>query len=182
MEGFKWAVLILPGISFLGVFLLYVHFNNQVKDRATYREFVMIIALTAFLLNLAWELLHGPLYEGYQYDWSHIRMCLLASVTDMLTLLIMLFGFGLFYGTIFWTRKLSWEKVLLIIITGGTGTILLERWHIATGHWMYAEAMPMVPFVEVGLTPLLQFTILPIVIFIVGNVLLKNIYRIKKIE
>lgn len=175
MEGFKWVVLILPGISLLGVLLLYIHFNNRVKDKATYRKFIMIITLTAFLLNLAWELLHGPLYEGYQYNWSHIRMCLLASVTDMLTLLIMLFGFGLFYGTIFWTRKLNLGNVLLIMITGGTGTILLERWHIATGHWKYTEAMPMVPFVEVGLTPFLQFTILPIVIFIVGNILLKKI-------
>ena len=171
MEGFKWAVLILPGVSLLGVILLYFYFKNTVKDKVAYRYYIWTIALTAFFLNLVWELLHGPLYEGYQYDWPHIRMCLVASVTDMLTLLIMLFGFGLFYKNIYWAQNLSFDKILLIVITGGTGTTLLERWHIATGHWEYAAAMPMVPFVEVGLTPLLQFTILPIIIFIIGKAL-----------
>ncbi len=66
---------------------------------------------------------------GYQYTWDHISMCLIAAVTDMLTTLIMLFGFGLFYKNIFWSLKLNLSKILLIILTGGTGTVLLERRH-----------------------------------------------------
>ncbi len=171
MEQFQWAVLILPAISILGVGLMYFYFRNEVDNKSGYTAFVVNIALTALVLNTAWELLHGPLYEGYQYTWDHISMCLIAAVTDMLTTLIMLFGLGLFYRNIFWPLKLNLSKILLIIVTGGTGTILLERWHIATGHWEYAQSMPIVPWLEVGLTPLLQFTVLPIFVFVIGRML-----------
>lgn len=156
---------------------MYFYFRNEVKNKSGYRLFVLNIALTALVLNIAWELLHGPLYEEYQYTWDHISMCLIAAFTDMLTTLIMLFGFGLFYKNIFWILKLNLSKTLLIIVTGGTGTILLERWHIATGHWEYAEKMPIVPWVEIGLTPLLQFTALPIFIFVIGRMLSNNQLR-----
>ena len=174
MEQFKWAILILPSISLIIVVLLYLNFKNIVNNKSSYKRFIMSIALTAFLFNIVWELLHGPLYEGYQYNWNHIRMCLLASLTDMLTLLVMLFGFALFYVNIYWTKKMDVGKIILIVATGGTGTILLERWHIATGHWIYAEGMPILPIADVGLTPFLQFTVLPIVIFIVGGTISKK--------
>jgi len=177
MEQFQWAVLVLPIISIMGISLMYFYFRNEVENKSSYRFFVLNIALTALLLNTIWELLHGPLYKGYQYDWGHISMCLIAGVTDMLTTLIMLFGFGLFYKNIFWILKLSLSKILLIIVTGGTGTILLERWHIATGHWEYAENMPIVPWVEIGLTPLLQFTLLPLFVFVIGRMLSNNHLR-----
>ncbi|MBK5214449.1 MAG: hypothetical protein JJE55_12405 [Flavobacteriaceae bacterium] len=174
MEQFKWAILILPVISLIGVVLMYLYFRNKVKNEFTYKYFISTFALTAFLFNIGWELLQGPLYEGYQYDWNHIRMCLLASVTDMLTLLVMLFGLGLFYKNIFWIQKLSVGKIILIVVSGGTGTILLERLHIAIGYWEYAKAMPILPIVDVGLTPFLQFTVLPIAIFIVGEIIYRK--------
>ncbi|SDR68058.1 hypothetical protein SAMN04487764_0216 [Gillisia sp. Hel1_33_143] len=171
MEEFNLAVLILPGFSIIGVLLMYWYFRKKIKDKWVYNYYVVSIALIALVFNTIWELLHGPLYKGYQYDWEHISICLMAAFTDMLTTLIMLYGFGLFYENIFWIRKLKLSKIILVIITGGTGTILLERWHIAEGHWTYAENMPIVPWIEVGLTPLLQFTILPIVIFLVGRII-----------
>lgn len=182
MEQFKWAILILPVISLIIVVLMYLHFRNMVNNKFAYKCFIINIALTAFLFNLMWELLHGPLYEEFQYDWNHIRMCLLASVTDMLTLLVMLFGLGLFYKNTFWTQKLSLGKIIIIVVTGGTGTILLERWHITTGHWMYAEGMPILPIVEVGLTPFMQFTVLPILIFIVGGIVSRKSFRSLKFQ
>lgn len=182
MEQFKWAILILPLISLIGVILLYLYFNNRVTNKYRYTYYIVNIALIAFLFNICWELFHGPLYEGFQYDWSHIRMCLLASVTDMLTLLVMLFGLGIFYKNIFWSQKLSTYKIIMIMITGGTGTILLERWHIATNHWKYAEEMPLLPIIDVGLTPFLQFTLLPIVIFIIGGIISRNSFRNRKFQ
>ena len=101
MEQFQWAVLVLPIISIVGISLMYFYFRNEVENKSGYGLFVLNIALTALVLNIAWELLHGPLYEGYQYTWDHISMCLLAAFTDMLTTLIMLYGFGLFYKNIF---------------------------------------------------------------------------------
>lgn len=54
------------------------------------------IALLAFVLNLIWELAHGPLYEGYVYDFQHISFCTLASVADMLMALLLYMGFAFF--------------------------------------------------------------------------------------
>ena len=57
-------------------------------------------------------------------------------------------------------------------IIGGTGAILAEIRHLSAGNWAYTESMPVLPFVSVGIVPVLQFMILPVVIFYVSLYLL----------
>jgi hypothetical protein len=51
------------------------------------------------------------------------------------------------------------------MLTGGTGAVLAEVWQLSIGTWSYASAMPLIPVVNVGLSPVLQFMILPIFIY-----------------
>jgi hypothetical protein len=51
------------------------------------------------------------------------------------------------------------------MLIGSAGAVLAEIRHLSIGTWSYADAMPLIPVVHVGLSPVLQFTILPILIY-----------------
>ena len=169
MEALSLDIFVVPTIALTAVVLLYLYFAKQVRDKKNYNNYIIGIAVIAFSFNFIWELAQGPLYEGFEYDWQHISFCALASVADMLMVLILLFGFGLVYKNVFWTRSMGINKIFPLIFIGSAGAILGEIWHTSRGDWVYAEAMPIVPWVNVGLSPLLQFAVLPYLIFVIGK-------------
>lgn len=167
MEGLSLDIFIVPAIVLVLVVLFYLHFAKQVPDKKNYRDYTLGVGLIAFSLNFLWEVGQGPLYEGFGYDAQHIMFCALASIADMLMVLILLFGFGLLYRDVFWINYLGPKRILILIMAGTVGAITAEMWHISRGDWGYAEAMPMVPWVQVGLSPVLQFAVLPLLIFLI---------------
>lgn len=169
MEALSLDIFIVPVIAVICVVLLYIHFANQVRDKKNFRDFIIWIAVIAFSLNFIWELLQGPLYEGFEYDWQHVSFCALASIADILMVLILLFGFGLIYRNVFWMNFLSPKRILLLVMVGTVGAAIAEMWHTSQGDWTYAEAMPIVPGVGVGLSAVLQFAVLPALIFFTGK-------------
>jgi hypothetical protein len=109
-------------------------------------------------LHYPWELAQSQLYEGTKSTRGVFWHCFVASLGDgLLTLLIV--GFvavfrqdlpragPLTYGA------LSITGAATAIAVEWVGTRLLER-------WAYADAMPTVPSLEVGLPPLLQMALL----------------------
>ena len=92
----------------------------------------------------------------------------------MLMVYVLLFGFALNYKNIFWIRELNSWRILWLMLAGSVGAILAEVRHLAAGNWSYAETMPLMPWVEAGLLPVLQFTLLPVFIFLLTNKLLKK--------
>ena len=119
----------------------------------------------AYLFNLIWEVSQGFLYEGYIYDFKHISFCALASVADVFMVYLLYFLFSLLYRNVFWIQNLTLGRGLFLIVVGGLGAIFAETRHLAAGHWAYAESMPLLPFVKAGLAPVLQFMVLPILIY-----------------
>jgi len=163
------SIFIAPTLALGLDILLYVFFAKNVQDKRNYRHYITVLAVGAFLVNFIWELAQGPLYEGFEYDWKHISFCGLASIADMLMVLILFFGIGLMYKNVFWTKKMGTNKVLLLALVGFLGAILSEFWYITRGDWSYADTMPLMPFVDVGVSPVLQFTVLPWLIFLIGR-------------
>ena len=51
------------------------------------------------------------------------------------------------------------------MVVGGTGAVVSEMAHLATGNWAYTASMPLIPVIGVGVTPVLQFTVLPVLIY-----------------
>ena len=163
------GIFIVPTIVFSVVMFLYFYFKKQVEQKKDYWRTVITIAMTAFMFNLIWEIAQGPLYGGFEYDLNHISFCALASVADMLMVLILFFAFALIYNDVFWTGNMGIKRIGSLILVGGTGAIFAEIWHTARGDWSYAETMPMVPLAEVGLLPVLQFALLPWLVFYTSN-------------
>lgn len=172
MNELSMGIFIVPTMALVLVIILYFHFFKKEDDKLNYRQYIIIVATVGFLLNLIWELAHGPLYKGFKYDFSHISLCTLASITDMLTLLLLFFVFSLVLKNVYWIEQLSFSNSLLLMLVGGLSAALVEIWHINRGDWLYAESMPLIPIVKAGVSPVLQFTILPIIIFILSKKLI----------
>ncbi|MEO6136116.1 MAG: hypothetical protein ABIP35_13250 [Ginsengibacter sp.] len=130
-----------------------------------FNRFVITTIFLAFVFNVAWEILQIPLFKGGVYEWQHILFCVLASVADVLTVLLIYFGFALIYKNALWVKSVHTTRIILLILTGGAGAVLAEVWHLSIGTWSYAGTMPLIPIVNVGLSPVLQFMILPILIY-----------------
>ncbi len=173
MELLSPALFLVPTLALTLTLIAYFYFARQVQERRTYRLYVASVAGTAYLLNVVWEVSQGFLYQGYQYDFKHISFCALASVADVLMVFMLLYGFALIYGNVYWTRSMKPIQIAVLMLTGGLGAIVAETLHTGRGSWSYAEAMPLLPWVGVGLTPVLQFTLLPLIIFLVCRKMIK---------
>ena len=174
MEELSLGIFVVPTIALTLIILGYLFFAKRVKDKRNYAKFIVAVAVTAFSLNFIWELAQGPLYEGFEYDFKHISFCALASVADMLMVFILLFAFGLIYKEVYWMQSWGLKRTVLLVIVGFFGAILAEVWHTARGDWAYADAMPRLPIAEVGISPVLQFTILPWLIFLICKKFIKK--------
>ena len=56
-------------------------------------------------------------------------------------------------------RSAMW---VLLVATGAISATVVERFAIATGRWAYNELMPVLPLVNVGLWPVVQTSVLPV--------------------
>lgn len=173
MNNLSFSIFVVPVITLTLVITLYIHFFRKVADKRNYQYFIATTAIVAFLLNFVWEVAQGFLYEGYKYDWEHISFCALASVADMLMVIVLFFLFGLIYKNVYWIRHLKYTRTLILILVGFLGAVLAEMWHTWRGDWSYADTMPILPLVEVGVSPVLQFSILPLAVFIISRKILK---------
>ena len=125
------------------------------------------VAVFALLLNFAWEILQAPLYAGMA-DMPHAQVtkaCLQAIVGDAV---IMLFAYGVVAVAARSRRWIvaaeGWQLALFIVI--GVSITAAIEW-LATrgqwiGNWNYLLTMPLVPGIRIGLAPLLQWVVLPL--------------------
>ncbi len=165
MPPFSLSITIIPAVAMLLDTLLYVFLLRQTNEKRAFNRFVITTILLAFFFNVAWEILQIPLFKGGLYKWDHILFCIIASVADVIIVLLIYFGFALIFKNTFWADTLNSKRIVLLIFTGGAGAVLAEVYHLSIGTWSYASSMPIIPVVDVGLSPVLQFMILPILIY-----------------
>jgi hypothetical protein len=165
MRSLSLSITIIPAIAILLDTVLYVFLLRHTNQKKIFRQIVVTTILFAFVFNEAWEILQMPLFKGGVYDWQHILFCVLATVADVIMLLIIYFGFALIYKNAFWVKNLKTNRIIFLLLTGGAGAVLAEIRQLSIGTWSYTDAMPLIPVVHVGLSPVLQFMILPILVY-----------------
>lgn len=124
------------------------------------------IAVFGLLLNYPWEFLQVPLFEGMPEarHWDAIKTCTRATLGDAAIMLIAYWSVSLATGSRNWLLAPNTRRILMFAGTGVVITIAIERLALAGawfGGWQYSSLMPVVPGVEVGLSPLLQWIVLP---------------------
>ena len=158
----KPIIFLLPIIALTLGAILYVLSLKAATEKKVFKRFIFNVGIIAFVLNLVWELIQTPLYKDGSYSISHITFCALGSVADSIMVLLLYLVLALIFRNPFWVQHVKWQMITLVILTGGIGAILSERRHISIGSWAYADSMPIIPFLNVGLSPVLQFMILPL--------------------
>lgn len=103
MELLSSALFLVPTLALALAVTAYFYFARRVHEGRTYRLYVASVAGTAYVLNFAWEVSQGFLYQSDQYNLKHISFCALASVADVLMVFMLLYGFALIYGNVYWT-------------------------------------------------------------------------------
>lgn len=116
------------------------------------------------LLHFAWEMMQVPWFEGMT-EASHgavVWLCTRATLGDVVIGLAAFWIACVVAGDRQWIVQGRRTPLLVMLFTGVVVTLAFE-W-LATGpleRWQYAEPMPIIPIVGVGLTPLLQWLLLP---------------------
>ena len=122
------------------------------------------VAVFSFLLHFVWEFIQLPTYEGMaeMSHWEGTKLCLSATFGDV--------GFALtaFWVTAiaargrYWMRLPSGWHILVFTAVGVALTVGFEYYYTqVSGRWRYSNLMPLVPPFGTGLSPLLQWLIIP---------------------
>jgi hypothetical protein len=133
------------------------------------------IALVGFALNFVWEMLQMPLFMGMDPGALNTwLLCLEATVGDVVTILF-IFGLGrLVFGRWDWPERFTIIRVLYLALVGASFAIYFEITALRAGRWAYSELMPLLPWLPIGIVPIIQMMILPYLSYRIG---LKLAYR-----
>lgn len=174
MNDIKPIIFLIPVIVLILVSAIYFYLVKKTTDRKLFNKFIFTMVIFALLLNFAWELIQIPLYKNPAYDIKHIAFCALASLADVLMVLLLYFGLAFIFKDPFWIQDLKPKRVLLLVLIGGVGAVLSEMRHLSLGSWGYDDSMPVIPVVNAGISPVLQFMTLPLVIYFLSYERLKK--------
>jgi hypothetical protein len=119
--------------------------------------------LASAVLHLAWEIVQLPLYSIWSEPISKrafaVVHCTLGDL--MIAGLTLLTAFAML-GTSSWPRSGTRAVWLLLLILGVGYTVYSEWLNVSVrGSWSYADMMPVIPLLGTGLTPLLQWIVVP---------------------
>lgn len=174
MSNIKPVIFLIPVIALTFTAILYFSLLKKATDKKAFNKIISTIIVLSFLLNFAWELIQIPLYIPSLYSLEHIAFCALASLADVIMVLLLYFGFVLLFRNPLWMEHLNWKRIAIVTLGGGTGAVLAEIRHLSLGTWAYSDSMPIIPVINVGISPVLQFMILPLLVYLLSFYYLKN--------
>ncbi|PWG64517.1 hypothetical protein DEM34_04095 [Spiribacter halobius] len=122
------------------------------------------VALFAFLLNYPWEFLQVPFFRDMPTanHWDAIVFCTRAAGGDALIALAGFWIVALVWKTRGWILRPRFAHVAVFVLVGVLTTVAFE-WHatVVAERWTYASNMPVIPVIGTGLSPVLQWVVLP---------------------
>ncbi len=95
--------------------------------------------------------------------WEAIIFCTRATLGDVLIFLGAFWTVALIFRDRNWIRFPFGSAFIIFIAVGVAVTVVME-WHatIVAERWQYDEIMPVLPLLGIGISPLLQWIILPV--------------------
>jgi hypothetical protein len=127
------------------------------------RRYVCVIVVG----NLAWEFAQLPLYTLWKTSTPNeiIFAMLHCTAGDMLIAGTRLVGSLLLLGTSEWPRARFLPVAAATSISGVSTTAYSEHLNTARGAWTYSDLMPVLSDTGIGLAPLAQWIVIPILAF-----------------
>ncbi|KAB2919075.1 MAG: hypothetical protein F9K29_07530 [Hyphomicrobiaceae bacterium] len=115
--------------------------------------------------NLVWEIAQFPLYTIWRDGTrDHLLLALMhGPVGDMFIAAAALMAALAIFGDSRWPNAAFLRVAAAAVVFGLAYTIYSEWMHVEVRHtWTYSELMPRVPPLGTGLSPLLQWPVVPI--------------------
>lgn len=119
------------------------------------------------VLHLVWEVVQLPLYTIWSEPIPKQAFAVLhCTAGDLMIAGLALLAALALAGRAEWPRSRA-TTVWLLLLTIGAGYTIYSEWLnvYMRGNWAYAAAMPVLPFIGTGLSPLLQWIIVPTAAF-----------------
>ena len=114
--------------------------------------------------NLAWEILQLPLYSIWTTGTARKMAFAVIHCTggDVLIALSALTLALVFVGTKRWPADATAGSVVTLAL--GVGYTIFSEWLniVVRAGWAYSDLMPVVPIINIGLAPLLQWILIPL--------------------
>lgn len=127
--------------------------------------------LFALLLNYPWEFIQAPLFEGMaeRPHWEAVKACTQAAVGDAVIMVVSYWGVAALGRDRAWISGPRSLDVMLFSSIGVGITVVIELlvlhgWWVSG--WRYSAAMPVIPGLGVGLVPVLQWVVLPLLVVV----------------
>ena len=133
------------------------------------RNIELNLVVFALLLNFPWEILQAPLFVGMADGpfIDAIKGCAQGTLGDAVIMLLAYWTVSVVAGSRNWILAPNGRQLFLFVAIGVLITASIE-WLAIRGYWVqnwnYSQAMPVVPGIEVGISPLLQWIILPLLV------------------
>lgn len=137
------------------------------RERSLFRVPEMPLVFSAFYLNFLWEMVQTPLYDDVsRKTYLQILISRLhCTLGDVLILLCAYWVVAGFSHNRYWVTLFRPQHLLGFTLLGLGYTLLSEWVNIdIRSAWGYSPLMPRLPLIGTGLTPFLQWLILPPVV------------------
>lgn len=178
---FNWLMLLEIGLFVLlafialSYFIRFVAFSSASKKKTKedivpwqMRAWLEIpeyqLLILAIPIQLLWEIAQLPLFTiWHESDWSYILYALIhCTIGDLLILLIAFWLVSLLNKSRFWFSSPSLLNITLFTLSGLGYTIYSEIINTRIkDSWSYTDLMPIVPIIEIGGMPFLQWLLIP---------------------
>lgn len=128
------------------------------------RRLLAVYALSV-VVNYVWELAQTPLYSKVGFPAAFVH-CFVAALGDGLLVLLILIAVAGTARSRDWYMRPTLSNYVAMVAAGFVVGIAVEWWglHIVE-RWQYSELMPLLPWIEIGISPLVQMLALPPAIF-----------------
>lgn len=128
-------------------------------------KYLAALTIVSFLLHIIWENTQAPLYVGYQSFSQNFAICFVGAIGDVIITLFVL----AFIWLLKKDKPQTISDFLALAIVGFIVAVAIEQNALLTGRWSYAPAMSIIPWLNVGLTPIIQMTaLLPLSFYVAG--------------
>ena len=124
-------------------------------------------AVLALVLHLSWEIGHLPFYTLWAEPdaWRVALYVAHCTLGDVMIATLAYLAVALAWRRMDWPRQRPGAGGTLLVALGLGYTAFSEWYNVyRLGSWAYADAMPLV--FGIGLTPLLQWLIVPVVMLV----------------
>ncbi len=128
------------------------------------RRYLTVVAIG----NVVWECVQLPLYTLWNAGSAAQITYAVVHCTggDVLIAGAALVGSLLLFGVTDWPRARFLPVAAATLISGIAATAYIEHLNTVRGNWTYSDLMPLLPGTDVGLAPLAQWIVVPVVAFV----------------